>query len=39
MGIMSQLMSALAFIHSRGIVHGDIKLDNILCKFPEFRLT
>lgn len=28
--IFKQLISAVAYVHSMGIVHRDIKLDNIL---------
>ena len=38
--VTQQLLGALAFLHQHGIVHGDIKLDNVLlasadCSFRE----
>lgn len=32
--IISQLLAALAHIHARGIVHGDVKAENILLQRP-----
>ena len=43
--IMKQILEALAYIHSKGILHRDIKLENILitgedmCKLNDFGLA
>jgi len=33
--IMRDLASALDFLHQKGIAHRDIKLENILCEYPD----
>lgn len=35
--IVQQIASALQFLHSHGIVHGDVKPENILCKTTHNR--
>ena len=33
--ILRQLLDALLFLHKRGIVHGDVKLENIMCNLTK----
>ncbi|KAE8154969.1 kinase-like domain-containing protein [Aspergillus avenaceus] len=34
-GIVAQLIQAVAFLHSQGIVHGDLHEGNVLIRLPE----
>lgn len=35
--ILQQLCEALGEVHARGVVHGDVKPGNVLCRPPGFR--
>ena len=33
--IITDIASALEFLHSKGVVHGDFKLEDVLCVYND----
>ena len=36
---LAQMVSAVAFMHRAGIVHRDLKTDNIMVRFPDRKVS
>lgn len=35
--IVRELLQVVAYLHARGITHRDVKVENIMCRSPNFR--
>ena len=37
--IITDIASALEFLHSKGVVHGDLKLEDVLCVYNDCQAS